>query len=164
MLRRKGLAIDIGIARFRLKYLAVAFGLLIVLLVLTHVINLAATALHVTFDTSRNAASFSSTSWGQLLLVIITAGVLTAWLEEWLFRGFMFDAMQKATSPLVAAVIVSLIFAIVHWDIPEIPFLFVISLSLCWLRKTSGSLFPGMIVHALFNATIVAAAYIGIAL
>ncbi len=49
-------------------------------------------------------------------------------------------------------VLTSLIFALIHADQMPAPFaIFVLSLVLGWIKEASGSLLPGIILHALFN-------------
>ncbi|HVC80330.1 MAG TPA: CPBP family intramembrane glutamic endopeptidase [Chloroflexota bacterium] len=88
------------------------------------------------------------------VLSIGTGVILTPLAEELLFRGVLYQGLRR-TMPMGAAALVSaLVFAGMHFTLVLfIPFT-VMGLVLAWLYERSGSLFPGMLVHACNNGII----------
>ena len=89
--------------------------------------------------------------WAQILLFCVWAPVG----EELLFRGILFGAMRKWMPWGVAAILSSLIFSFLHFysglgfvEIACAGMLFAL------LYQKTGSLLPGMLVHAWMNGTI----------
>jgi len=73
--------------------------------------------------------------------------------EEVFFRSFTFMGLRRGM-PLALCVIVSaLLFAVAHADLPSFPVLFVIGLALAIIRWRTRSIWPGLLLHTLNNAT-----------
>jgi len=88
------------------------------------------------------------------VLIILTGVVLTPLAEELLFRGVLYQAFRRTMPVGVAALAASLIFAGMHFTLALfIPFA-VMGYVLAWLFERSGSLIPGMLVHACNNGII----------
>lgn len=95
----------------------------------------------------------------QLLLTALSLVVLPPLAEEILVRGFLYTSLRKYLRFGWAALITSLIFAAAH--LPEggsagplyIAALdtFTLSVVLCYLREKTGSLWAGILLHALKN-------------
>jgi uncharacterized protein len=88
-----------------------------------------------------------------LAAAVVTFGVVTPFAEELLFRGLGFAAFGRYALPTTAA-----LFALAH-GLPEllIP-VFLAGLALGWLRQRTGSIWPGVGVHAALNTTALAVA------
>ncbi|HXT35225.1 MAG TPA: CPBP family intramembrane glutamic endopeptidase [Chloroflexota bacterium] len=84
-------------------------------------------------------------------LSIVTGVILTPLAEELLFRGVLYQSLRR-TMPLGGAALVSaLVFAGMHFTLSLFIPLTFMGLVLAWLYERSGSLFPGMLVHACNN-------------
>lgn len=156
--------IKIGLSHSPVKYFLYAVSIVLLLLAFNYLYDISTNALGLTMDSTRNAASFDASSLTQLAINIYIAGIVTPIIEELMFRGFMFGGLKKYTNPLISAVVVSVIFSLVHFDLVYAPFLFVFSMVLCWLREKSGSLFPSMAMHALFNILVIALSFMGLSI
>jgi uncharacterized protein len=94
----------------------------------------------------------------QLFMAFISLVVLPPIAEEIIFRGFLFKGLRNQWSFKVATLVTSVMFAAPHL-IEGVGGLlwvgaldtFVLSIVLCYLRERTGSLIPGMGVHALKN-------------
>lgn len=94
-----------------------------------------------------------------LLLALCASVVLVApFVEEIIYRGVVQTAlmrlMGKRARPLVL-IIAGVFFGFVHiGSVPAevLPALMILGVILGWLYETTGSLWPSMIVHCLFNA------------
>ncbi|MGI0490897.1 lysostaphin resistance A-like protein [Alkalinema pantanalense CENA528] len=80
---------------------------------------------------------------GEALLI----SVLLAFAEELLFRGWLFNELERDYSPSIATVVSSLIFAIAHFIRPlseliaawlTFPALLILGLSLAWAKRATG--------------------------
>jgi CAAX protease family protein len=86
----------------------------------------------------------------------ILAGVTGPFVEELVYRGVLYSALQKTIGVAWAVSIVSFLFALVHvWqyrnNVGVILAVSMLSLSLTLLRAYSGRLLPCFIVHLVFN-------------
>lgn len=96
----------------------------------------------------------------QLALTYISLAILPPIAEEVLFRGFMFKGLRRSLRFAPAAIITSLLFAAGHLQFGSgEPLLwvagldtFILSMLLCWLRERTGSIWAGVIIHALKNS------------
>jgi membrane protease YdiL (CAAX protease family) len=73
-------------------------------------------------------------------------------VEELTFRGAGFSLLAARYGKWVAIVGTAVIFGAVHGLVLALPILVAFGLGLAWLRSRSGSVYPGMILHGLFNA------------
>ena len=92
--------------------------------------------------------------WPAFLFMVVFAPVM----EELLFRGMLFGALKRRY-PLWAAVVVStLAFAVAHINPAQIATGLVVGPYLALMYHRLGSVYPGMALHALWNATVLAVA------
>lgn len=114
---------------------------------------------------SNQSAEFQFvTSQGPLvfILVLLVAGVLAPCVEELFFRGFIFGFYRRRKPLWMAYVASSLLFTVLHLQ-PQCMTpaqmaglavgILQLALLLAWLYQRSGSLYPGMVAHAVNNAT-----------
>lgn len=86
-----------------------------------------------------------------LFLLLLLAVVVAPLVEETLFRGILLPVLMKKMSPGAAIVISSAFFAVIHQHLPSFVPLFVLAVVLAMLYIYSGSLWPSVILHAIFN-------------
>jgi membrane protease YdiL (CAAX protease family) len=90
-----------------------------------------------------------SISFYSALLII---GLITGISEEFAFRRFLFHHMLQNTKKLALSLISSaVIFALLHFNYIQILPLFSFGLVLAMMYYVSGSIIPGIIMHALNN-------------
>ncbi|MCW8132957.1 MAG: CPBP family intramembrane metalloprotease [Planctomycetota bacterium] len=85
-------------------------------------------------------------------LMFVFAVFGAAFFEELIFRGFLYNVLKRHASPLVAAILCSAIFALVHNVPSQILPLFTLSMLLIYAYERSGRLLAPMVLHALNNA------------
>jgi len=83
-----------------------------------------------------------------LVMLAIAAAPL---MEEILFRGFALPIAAKHTSPAFAITAVSLIFAMIHFNLQAIAPLFVLAIGLSLSYIYTRNIIVPIIIHALFN-------------
>lgn len=87
-----------------------------------------------------------------LVSYLFSAVVMAPFVEEILFRGFLYPTLKRYTQPLVAMVVTAGIFAAIHLHLPSLFPLFVLSCLLTVAYELCGSLWVPILVHATFNA------------
>jgi ABC-2 type transport system permease protein/sodium transport system permease protein len=90
--------------------------------------------------------------------ILIAVLVIQALLEELFFRGYLFAALRRQLSAMASITITAALFGLLHvvmggalgWErlLPST----LLGLVLGWVRSTSGSVLPGMLLHAVHNA------------
>ena len=82
-------------------------------------------------------------------LVIVVAAPL---VEEFVFRGYLFGSIRRYVPWWLTAVVVSVLFGLVHgqWNVGIDTF--ALSMVLCYVRERTGSIWAGVMVHALKNS------------
>jgi len=86
------------------------------------------------------------------MLAFITLVILAPIAEEAVFRGYLYGKLKRYAPGIVAAVITSVLFGIVHGQINVAVDVFVLSMILCGLRSLTGSIWAGILVHMIKNA------------
>lgn len=89
-----------------------------------------------------------ASAYGANLVIIV--GVAPV-VEELLFRGLGYSLLERF-GQWPAIVAVGLAFGLYHGLVQALPELALFGSALAWLRARTGSVFPGMLVHATFNA------------
>lgn len=79
-------------------------------------------------------------------------------VEELLYRGLGYGLLVPFVGHWPAICISGVAFGLAHGLVLALPVLTIFGIALGWLRWQTGSVYPGMIVHALFNGTALAVA------
>jgi membrane protease YdiL (CAAX protease family) len=95
-----------------------------------------------------------------LVLMFVLLVIVVPITEELLFRGFLYRVFRIRTSFWNTALLVSLLFGLVHGNLGVGLDVFALSLVLCYLRESTQSLWPGIILHGLKNAIAFTVVYI----
>lgn len=81
-------------------------------------------------------------------LVIVVAAPI---VEELVFRGYLYGSLRPRLPRWIAAVIVSVLFGMVHWQLNVAIDTFVLSMVVCYMRDKTGAIWSGIVVHAVKN-------------
>jgi uncharacterized protein len=87
-----------------------------------------------------------------LVLTLLTGAVLTPVGEELLFRGVVANALLRVLSPWVAVPLSAAVFAVAHGISYITPVAFVVGVIAALLFRATGSIWPGVVVHAVNNS------------
>lgn len=87
----------------------------------------------------------------QYVLAFFMLVVLPPVFEEILFRGYLFGRLNKKMGFWLSTLVTSFVFGLVHFNWSVSIDVFVLSLFLCYLRRDSGSIVPGMLLHGMKN-------------
>lgn len=91
-------------------------------------------------------------TWGGFIIALITVAVATPVIEEFFFRGVIFQGLQKQLGFFLGAVLSSGLFALAHypyWGL--MPILFSIGFGFAILLRATGSLWPPIVGHFAVN-------------
>jgi uncharacterized protein len=135
----------LGVRRFRpsaLKWMAASVGAYLV-------IAIAYSALILEPEQEDIAESFGPVPI-QVLLIVLGASVA----EEVCFRGMLFGGLRERLPKVAAGLIAATVFGLLHafTGLSAVPPLIAFGFVLCLLYEKTGSIVPGMILHALNNS------------
>jgi ABC-2 type transport system permease protein/sodium transport system permease protein len=94
-------------------------------------------------------------------VVIFVLAVTPAVLEEFFFRGYLFSALLRASRPRTAILSTAILIGMFHLvtagglAIERLPVSTFLGLVLGWICWKSGSILPGMLLHAVHNSLLV---------
>ena len=88
---------------------------------------------------------------------VVVAGVAPV-VEELTYRGLGFAAVRDSFGNGAAVVVTALAFGLAHGLFVALPVLTIFGLILAWVRLTTGSIYPTIALHALFNGIALIAA------
>ncbi len=113
----------------------------------------------VDFDQKQELGFSSGIAGPELIFVFLSLVILPPLVEELLVRGFLYTGLRTRMTPLIAAIVASIVFAAAHlqWGSGNALLwtaavdTFVLSMVLIRLRQKTGSLWPGIGVHFIKN-------------
>jgi membrane protease YdiL (CAAX protease family) len=90
---------------------------------------------------------------GEKIFIGVLAVLVAPVVEEAIFRGILYPTVKQLGYPRVAIWVTSLLFALMHFNIPSFLPLAVFSALLIYLYEKTGSLLASITAHSLFNLT-----------
>jgi membrane protease YdiL (CAAX protease family) len=112
---------------------------------------------YVTMPDQSTLERLADAPLGALRLVAI-AVLVAPLVEELFFRGLIQRTIERSGGAAVAIVVTSCLFALVHCAPGLLPQHFAAGLVLGYVVRATGSLWSGVLLHALYNGTAVAIA------
>ncbi|QUX28073.1 CPBP family intramembrane metalloprotease [Nocardiopsis akebiae] len=150
LVRVRGLG-PFGLRRVSAKWLAVAFGAGILMIVL----NVASTTAIFLYSGAQDTqASYQAAAAGGLAFfaaALLLGGVLTPIGEEFFFRGILANALSRY-GQWVAVPVSSAVFALAHGVNYLLPVAFVAGVIAAVLLHRTRSVWPGVVVHVVNNS------------
>lgn len=134
---------EIGVA-------VVGFGLYIVLL--AGVLAIASQLPFINLDQSQEIGLESLATGQELVLAFLLLVIIGPFIEELVFRGYLYGKMRRTRAPWWLAVLAtSLLFGAVHlqWNVALDTF--VLSIVMCLTREVTGSIWPSVLIHMFKN-------------
>lgn len=100
------------------------------------------------------------TSAPTYLLAILLVAVFPAVYEELIFRGVVLQGLRSRFSDCGAILLSGLLFALMHFNLQQLAYPFILGCVMGWIVIRTGSLVSSMIVHFVNNFLIVTFAFI----
>ncbi len=153
--RRRTTADDVGISRWPSWLdILLAPAALVIYFILSHVLLSLVAALvpGLNLTEAQNVGFGNLTQHYEVMLAFITLVLLAPIAEELLFRGYLYGKLKRSVPIWAAALVTSAAFGFVHgqWNVAFD--VFVLSLVACGLREMTGSIWAGVLLHAMKNA------------
>jgi membrane protease YdiL (CAAX protease family) len=147
---------DLGFVRFKGSALGIGVALLIGIYVVNAVYSvvLAQYGLQPQSDMSPVFEALPS-PWPLFFVIVIVAPIA----EEIFFRGFVFTGLRSRFGWGAAAAISAAMFAVFHLELTFFIPAFLLGFLFAYVYHRSNSIWPGIILHVIFNSIGVAAYY-----
>jgi len=97
---------------------------------------------------------------GNLILELLSVGILGPFLEEVIFRGIVQKRLTQMMDITAAIILQGFIFGLIHFNILQSSYAAVIGLALGLIYYWTESIWPAVAVHIIFNTTSVVMSYI----
>jgi membrane protease YdiL (CAAX protease family) len=104
-------------------------------------------------ETAAQAEAFAAADLLHRSAIVFAAGFIAPLVEEIFFRGGLFGGMRRGHTTTLVVFSTALLFACSHLSMRNLVPVFAIGLILGRARASSGSLWPGLILHIVFNTT-----------
>lgn len=101
---------------------------------------------------------WDSSRAGAFVANFFVIAVVAPVVEETTYRGLGFAAVRSGYGPVGAIAVTALAFGFSHGLVIALPILTIFGAILAWLRWRTDSLYPPIVLHALFNAAALLAA------
>ena len=99
-------------------------------------------------DSTLNGLVQNNPIWLNLMIIAL----LPAVVEEFIFRGLIFNGYKKR-NPLMAILLSSFLFGLMHMNLNQFSYAFVIGIIFALLAYATGSLLPSILGHFIINGT-----------
>ena len=85
---------------------------------------------------------------GSVWLTILVSAVLAPVVEEFLFRGLVYRRLRKHAAPVVCALVSSLLFGLVHGNLVQFVYAFLVGMLICWVYEKFKTIWAPILFHA----------------
>ena len=136
------------------KAVGIAIGVIVAVVVLEFALD---PVLHAGREQGLTPTHWESRHMGAFVGSFILLALVGPFVEEATFRGLGFSLLATY-GQVVAVVGTGVLFGLAHGLVEALPILVALGLGLAYLRAKSDSIYPGYIVHGLFNAIALIAA------
>jgi len=107
-------------------------------------------------------ASLPLNTPSELVLNLLLLALLPAVFEELIFRGVIFNGLRNTKGKAVAVVVSSLLFALMHGNLAQFVYPFIMGLVFSMIVLRTGNLLYSMIVHFVNNSLVIVFSYVKI--
>ena len=142
--------------------LLIGLPLGVVLLATSAAVQLGLEAVGVRQTQSQIFGAVRGASLLEFAMVFLAGAVIAPVVEEIYFRGFVFRGYLDQKGERRAFAYSAGLFALIHLNLPALPPILIMGLLLAFIYHRTGSVIPGMVAHALNNATAFLLLYMGV--
>lgn len=89
---------------------------------------------------------------GNIWLELIGVAVMPALIEELIYRGVIYRGFRRFVKPVWAALLSALVFGIMHMNVVQFVYAFLLGLLLAWVYEAYRSILAPMLMHLAANA------------
>ncbi len=109
-------------------------------------------AISMLFTTSGTTAVMNMMQEQNLILNILFMAVLPACVEEFMFRGILFQTYKRSRM-FLAILLSGFLFGCMHMNLNQFMYAFALGIYLAFLVEATGSIFSSMLAHFTLNVT-----------
>lgn len=106
------------------------------------------------------STSINPTSWGTFFLSVFVMAILPAIGEELIFRGIILNGLRTRFNDLASIFISAILFALMHQNLQQLIYPFLLGSIMAWAVVRSGSLISSVIIHFTNNFLVVLLTFI----
>jgi membrane protease YdiL (CAAX protease family) len=106
--------------------------------------------LHAGKEQGLTPSGWDSSRAGAYAANFVVVALVAPVVEELTYRGLGFTLLERY-GQWVAIVVTAVLFGASHGLVEGLPVLTAFGIGIGWLRSRTGSVYPGMLVHAVFN-------------
>lgn len=114
----------------------------------------------VGFPVQEGLSIINPTNAGTYILAVLLLALLPAIGEELMFRGMILHGLRTRFSDVVSVVLSALMFALMHTNLQQFVYPFLLGLIMGWIVLRTGSVISSMLVHFVNNFTVVTFSFI----
>ena len=148
-LRSKGENIFERLGFHKIKFTTVLLTLL--LTVVISPISIFANFLSQLFVPNTIVQSSAELVEGSAIITLIIASIIAPLCEEMTFRGFFFNGFKGTSSVIKAAIVSALLFGIMHLNLNQFCYAFVLGFTFALANHASKSTWTSVIMHVAYN-------------
>lgn len=132
--------------RYVVGYYLILLGLLVVVAIIASSIGVQAPE-NPDASNGVEMLSFMGCFWYTFALSVVLAPIV----EEVVFRGILFPAISRRYGTIMGVIVSSLVFTLVHINPIQMLSVLPLGIYLAIMYRRTGSIYPGMILHATWN-------------
>lgn len=102
-----------------------------------------------------NSSQFLTVPKGEIIALILCTGIMGPIIEEFLFRGIIFNKFKKFNSERISILLTSILFSLLHMNFFNIINTFILSYILIFIYNKYKTLLAPIILHIGVNTTVV---------
>lgn len=115
---------------------------------IAHAIGLSGNAMNQTQEIGLS----SNPDIAYIIFSLVSIAIIAPLVEELVFRGMLYGRLKNIlVTDLAVSIVVSLVFAMAHGQLNVALATFILSMVLCRLRRQTGSIWGGVMVHSFVN-------------
>lgn len=96
---------------------------------------------------SLSSSSYTYDTFFKFLMGVLCVGIMPAFCEEFLHRGFVLQGTQKHTGYKRAIIISSILFGLMHLNINQVFYAIILGLIMGFVAVASDNIWPAVILH-----------------
>lgn len=112
------------------------------------------------FPLEEGLSTINPTSWGTYILAVVLLAILPAIGEELVFRGMILHGLRSRFKDAIAVVLSALMFALMHMNLQQLVYPFLLGIIMGWIVLRTGSLVSSILVHFINNFLVVTFSFV----
>ncbi len=85
--------------------------------------------------------------------IILTTGFLAPILEEYIFRGLVYNKLKKFNSKKTAIIITTILFALLHFELSQIIYTLLVGFYLIYIYDKTNNIYLSILTHIIINTS-----------